>query len=50
MCGHQNNQLYQLNVHESMGPDGIHPSLLKELADVVAGPLPKVLGAQAGPC
>ncbi|GAB0208399.1 mitochondrial enolase superfamily member 1 [Grus japonensis] len=32
-------QLYQLKVHESMGPDGIHPRVLKELADVMAGPL-----------
>ncbi|KAK4810539.1 hypothetical protein QYF61_004502 [Mycteria americana] len=32
-------QLYQLNVHKSMGPEGIHPRGLKELADVTAGPL-----------
>jgi len=32
-------QLYQLNVHKSMGPDGIHPRALKELANVMAGPL-----------
>jgi len=29
----------QLNVHRSMGPDGIHPRVLKDLADVMAGPL-----------
>ena len=32
-------QLYQVNVHKSTGPDGIHPRALKELADFVAGPL-----------
>ncbi|GAB0176274.1 mitochondrial enolase superfamily member 1 [Grus japonensis] len=33
------NQLYQLNVHKSMGPDGIHPRVLKKIVDVMAGPL-----------
>ncbi|GAB0204318.1 receptor-type tyrosine-protein phosphatase zeta [Grus japonensis] len=32
-------QLYQLNVHKSMGPDGVHPRVLKELVDVMEGPL-----------
>ncbi|GAB0209474.1 mitochondrial enolase superfamily member 1 [Grus japonensis] len=32
-------QLYQPNVHKSMAPDGLHPRVLKELADVTAGPL-----------
>ncbi|PKU46059.1 rna-directed dna polymerase from mobile element hypothetical protein [Limosa lapponica baueri] len=32
-------QLYQLNVHKSMGPDKIYPRVLKKLANVMAGPL-----------
>lgn len=30
---------YQLNVPKSMGPDGIHPQVLKELVNVIAGSL-----------
>ncbi|KFW04980.1 hypothetical protein N326_12151, partial [Eurypyga helias] len=31
--------LRNLKVHKSMGPDGIHPRVLKELSDAVAKPL-----------
>lgn len=31
-------QLYQLNVPKPTWPDGIHPKVLNELADVTAGP------------
>lgn len=37
------NQLYQLGVHKSMDPDGIHAGVLKELLDVAKGPLSKLL-------
>lgn len=32
-------QLYQLNVHKSVGSDGIHPRVLKKWVDIPAGPL-----------
>ena len=31
--------LLQLDAHKSLGPDGIHPRILKQLADVIVGPL-----------
>lgn len=30
-------RLYQLSVQKFMGPDGVHPRVLKETADVMAG-------------
>jgi len=32
-------QMYQLNIHKPTWPDGIHPTELKELSDVMAVPL-----------
>ncbi|PKU48587.1 rna-directed dna polymerase from mobile element jockey-like [Limosa lapponica baueri] len=31
--------LHRLDAHKSMGPDGLHPRVLKELADMLAKPL-----------
>ena len=46
--------LYQLNVHKSMGPDGIQPRVLEGAGGCYGRTpldhLPKVLGVWGGPC
>jgi len=41
-------RLSDLDVHISMGPNGMHPRVLRELVDVIAEPLPSPLRGPGG--
>ncbi|KFO87399.1 hypothetical protein N320_09097, partial [Buceros rhinoceros silvestris] len=44
--GTVNELLHQLDVHKSMGPDGIHPRILRELMEVLTQP-PSIIYQQS---
>ena len=37
--------LHHLDTHRSMGPDGIHPRVLRELAEVLTKPFPSFISS-----